>query len=81
VADPSDLPLRKLREALDLTQDELAAAARVGAGHLSLIERGKRRPKYNRLQRIFDALNASDRDRARVIAWLATTYEEGELAA
>ncbi|MFC1724565.1 helix-turn-helix domain-containing protein [candidate division KSB1 bacterium] len=49
--------IRKRREALGLTQDELAFSAGIDASHISRIEKGKKQPSLILMKNIFKALN------------------------
>lgn len=54
--------VRDRREALGLTQEELADRAGLRQGHLSQIERGTRRPTLQTLGKLRDALELSPTD-------------------
>jgi transcriptional regulator with XRE-family HTH domain len=54
--------LRILRRRAGLTQEELAVRAGIGQGSLSDIENGRRRPSYDVMNRIADALGVSPGD-------------------
>lgn len=49
--------IKTLREEIDLTPSELAAKCKVSSTHIADIERGKRNPSENLLQRIALHLN------------------------
>jgi transcriptional regulator with XRE-family HTH domain len=48
--------LREIRQAQDLTQEELAEKASVSLNFLNLIERGQRGPSFDSLERLARAL-------------------------
>jgi transcriptional regulator with XRE-family HTH domain len=50
------LRVRRLREASGLSQEQLAAAARLHATHISLIERGQRSARLETIERLALAL-------------------------
>jgi len=54
--------IRKARVAAGLTQERLAAAAKVSREHLSEIERGRKSPKLDTLIRLCRALSISAAD-------------------
>ena len=59
---PDSVPgseIRALRRALNLTLGELASAASLSVGFLSLIERGQKQPSLEALQRISKALGVA----------------------
>ena len=60
--------IRKLREAVGLSQQELATAAGVSRSAVSLWESGQTQPATNRLDRLFDALNLGNEDRRALVA-------------
>jgi predicted ATPase/DNA-binding XRE family transcriptional regulator len=61
--------LRTLREAAALSQEELATRARLTAHAVSALERGTRtRPYPNTIRALADALDASEEDRAALVA-------------
>ena len=49
--------IKKRREALGLTQDELAYSAGIDSSHISHIEKGKKQPSLILIRNIFKALN------------------------
>jgi transcriptional regulator with XRE-family HTH domain len=48
--------LRKAREAAGLTQEQVAASARIDRAHLSLLENDRKSPTVDTLLRIADAV-------------------------
>ena len=44
--------LRRLREAMGVTQEELATAAGISQGAISMIENGTRKPSYDVLLKV-----------------------------
>ena len=57
--------LRRLREAVGLTQEELASRARLTAKAVSMLERGERkRPYPHTVRSLADALGLSEAERA-----------------
>lgn len=57
--------LRRLREAVGLTQEELASRARLTAKAVSMLERGERkRPYPHTVRSLADALGLSEEERA-----------------
>lgn len=52
--------LRSLRAARGMTQADLASAAGVAAGYVSMLERGQRAPPLDTVERIAGALGVSD---------------------
>ena len=51
--------LKKARETRDLSQSELAGAARLPASSISHFESGARKPSFDNLKRLATALNVS----------------------
>lgn len=54
--------LRRERRARDLTQEELAFQAGIGAKHLSDLERGKKEPRLTTIRRMALALDLTAAD-------------------
>jgi len=57
-----------LREAKGLTQEELSKRCGISISFVSLLERGRRNPSYETLQRISEALQTSLADLFRSVA-------------
>lgn len=55
------MSIRDLRLERGLSQREMAEAAGVTEGYYSLIENGKRKPRYPVINRLADALNIDKR--------------------
>lgn len=49
--------LRYLRQQKNMTQEQLAEAAKISVDFLSLVERGKNAPSFDTLERLAEALD------------------------
>lgn len=57
--------VRRIRNSLDLSQEEVAFAARMKRSYLSGIELGRRKPSVDALERLAAALGVDPRDLLR----------------
>ena len=79
VADRFAANLVRLRQEAGLSQEELAFRASVHRTQISLMESGKRLPRFETLVKLLGALDASPEDLMKGIAWEPNVSQAGGL--
>ena len=79
VADRFAANLIQLRQEAGLSQEELAFRASVHRTQISLMESGKRLPRFETLVKLLGALGASPEDLMKGIAWEPNVSHAGGL--
>lgn len=69
--------LRTLRQAADLSQEELAFRAEIHRTQISLIEGGHRLPRLDTLVKLAGALHVTPNDLLEGIAWEPSVHRPG----
>jgi len=73
--------LKQLRVLKGLTQEELAEAVGVSTDFISLVERGKRAPSFENLERLAEGLEVGYKKASRSLACsTAASYKESRSA-
>jgi transcriptional regulator with XRE-family HTH domain len=71
--------LVRLRQAAEMSQEELAFRASIHRTQISLMESGKRLPRFETLVRLVGALDVSPEDLMRGIVWEPNVSHAGGL--